>query len=368
MCKNQFVAHDGIYLLNHSVGRPTVSARNSLLEDFFEPWEHGDAEVWPVWIRKIEQFGMSLGRLLNAESSDFCPQTNLSSAVTKVIHSLPAEQGKSVILYSEQDFPSIGFVLSQAQRAGFKLRMIPAAVDTQDPDVWESYLTDDVRLVLVTQVYSNTSQLLPVSEITRLAKEKNILSIVDICQAVGVVPTNLQSWQADFVVGSCVKWLCGGPGAGFLWVNPEIVELCQPIDVGWFSHENPFEFDITNFRYADKALRFWGGTPSVMPYALAASSIDVMCKIGLERIREHNLELNNIILDGLGDDVTVTPKEASKRGGTLVLNFGEYQDEIITRLNQAQVRFDARNSGLRISPHIYNTKEEMETILSLMTR
>lgn len=364
MYKEKFVSHDGIYLLNHSVGRPPVSARNQVLEQFFDPWESGDAEIWPIWIQQIELFRTALGRLLNAQATDFCPQTNLSSAVTKIVHSLPRQAGKSTIVYTEQDFPSMGFVLTQAERAGYTLRMIPADRDTQDTDVWRDYLTEDVACVLVTHVYSNTSQQLPVSEITALAREREIFSIVDICQAVGVVPIDLNTWQADFVIGSCVKWLCGGPGAGYLWVDPEVVDQCEPIDVGWFSHADPFEFDINNFRYATGALRFWGGTPSVLPYVLAAASIDLICDIGVDRIRQHNIELNSMVLDALPPELTITPRDPAKRGGTLVLNLGEAQAAAEGNLKRARVRFDSRNTGIRISPHIYNTVEEMEVVLS----
>ena len=364
MYKEKFVPHDGIYLLNHSVGRPPVSARAQVLDRFFEPWESGDAEIWPIWIEQIEQFRTDLGRLLNAEAADFCPQTNLSSAVTKIIHSLPRRAGKNTIVCTEQDFPSIGFVLTQAERAGYTVRMIPAALDTQDTDVWRDYLTEDVGCVLVTHVYSNTSQQLPVSEITALAREREIFSIVDICQAVGVVAIDVNTWQADFVIGSCVKWLCGGPGAGYLWVDPGVVDLCEPIDVGWFSHSDPFEFDINNFRYAAGALRFWGGTPSVLPYVLASAGIQLICDIGVDRIRQHNCELTSMVLDALPHELTITPRDPAKRGGTLVLNLGESQTAVEENLTRARVRFDSRNTGVRMSPHIYNTVEEMEVVLS----
>lgn len=223
-----------------------------------------------------------------------------------------------------------------------------------------------MKFALVTQVYSNTSQRLPVKEITALAREREILSIVDICQAVGVVPIDLQAWQADFIVGSCVKWLCGGPGAAFLWVDPAVLRSCEPVDVGWFSHENPFEFDIGNFRYADSALRFWGGTPSVAPYVMAANSIEVLCDIGIARIWQHNQALIDSVLDALSPECIVTARETAKRGGTLIVNFGESQPAVEEKLQLAQVRFDARSTGLRLSPHIYNTREQMKTVLKCM--
>ncbi len=362
-----FVPHEGIYLLNHSVGRPPVGARNAMSKGFLEPWEHGDADVWPLWLEQVAGFRQAVARLLNGNPRDICPQVNLSSALGKIIHSLPRTSRKDVILCTEQDFPSMGFVLSRAQQAGYRLRMIPAGEDCCDLEVWQSHLQEDVCCALITQVYSNSSAQLPVDQITRLTRERDIVSIVDSCQAVGVVPVDLQGWQADFVLGSSVKWLCGGPGAGFLWASPDIVQRCQPLDVGWFSHAQPFEFDIHHFQYARDALRFWGGTPSVSPFVLAAYSIGTICDIGVQRIREHNLSLTQTLIDALPPETVVTPRDPAQRGGTLVVNFGDEQARIAARLSGVEVRFDQRPEGLRLSPHIYNTAEEMGVVRDCLT-
>ena len=364
MFEELFLPHDGIYLLNHSVGRPPIATRNAVLEGFFEPWESGDAEVWPIWLEKIENFRNAVAQLLNARATDICPQTNLSSAATKIIHALPRRKGKTVIVCSELDFPSIGFVLTQAERAGYTVRMIPAHLNIQNLDTWRNYLAEDVALTLITQVLSNTGQLLPVQEITELTRTRDIVSIVDICQSVGAIPIDLQKWCADFAIGSCVKWLCGGPGAAFLWVDPHILEACEPMDVGWFSHADPFEFDIKNFRYADSALRFWGGTPSVLPYVMACAGLNTIQTIGVNNIRGHNLALTDQILNALPPEYAITPEQPAMRGGTLVLNPGNKTNRVVERLNHARVRFDTRDTGIRMSPHIYNTQEQMNTVLS----
>lgn len=360
MFEDQFVQHDGIYLLNHSVGRPPVSAQSALQDGFLEPWAHGDAEVWPIWLDRIERFRDALASLLNAAAADFCPQTNLSSALTKLVHSLPQRTGKQTLLLHEDSFPSMGFVLKRAEKAGFSIRLIPAELSPADLNAWNDHLTDDVGMVLIIHAHSNTSVLTPVADIVSLAKQRQITSIVDIAQSVGVVPIDLAAWNADFVLGSCVKWLCGGPGAGFLWAHPDRIQDCEPIDVGWFSHENPFEFDIHSFRYAQDALRFWGGTPSVQPYVLAANSITLLNSIGVETIQAHNHQLNQLLLDAVDPACVVSPLEPKSRGGTIVLNFGADQQRVEAHLHEAGVRFDSRATGIRLSPHIYNTLDETE--------
>jgi kynureninase len=204
----------------------------------------------------------------------------------------------------------MGFVLQQAARHGYGLRALTNDLDTLDPSVWDDHLGEEVCLVLITHLQSNTGRQVPVAEICAAAHAKGISTIVDIAQPVGVIPMDLEAWRADFALGSCVKWLCGGPGAGFPWIDAERLAECEPADVGWFSHENPFEFDIHDFRYAGDALRFWGGP--------------------------------------------------------VVLNFPDARREAVcTRLREGGVGFDVRPTVIRLSPHTYDDSDEITGVLAL---
>jgi selenocysteine lyase/cysteine desulfurase len=365
--KSLFVPSQGIYLLNHSVGRPPVTTRDAWVESFLEPWENAGENVWPRWLETIDNFRNAIAVLLNGHAADFCPQVNLSSALTKIISSLTPTDSRRTILYTEEDFPSIAFVLQQAVKQGYRIKAIPGQLDTLDPEVWSEQLSGDVCLVLVTHVQSNTGRQVPVTDICAMAQQREIVSVIDVAQSVGVVPIDLCVWKADFIIGSCVKWLCGGPGAGFLWVAPHRLSTCEPTDVGWFSHENPFEFDIHNFRYAKDALRFWGGTPSVAPYATAANSIRLIHQIGVDTIRTHNLSLTRQIIEAVDVNCMITPAQPKQRGGTVVLHYPEEQlDALCSRLKRARVDFDVRPTGIRMSPHIYNDLSEIEAVVDLL--
>ena len=359
--KTSFILPEEIYLLNHSVGRPPVNTAQVWSDSFLSPWQDEGEEVWNRWLEAISGFKAALERLLNSPAENFCPQANLSSALTKILQSLAKHENRNTILYTEEDFPSIAFVLQQAERFGYSLRALPHGRDSTEAGQWSDAFDEGTALVLVTHVHSNTGRKVPVDEITRLARERGIVSIVDIAQSVGCVPIDLQTWSADFVIGSCVKWLCGGPGAGYLWARPEIQSSCEPVDVGWFSHEDPFEFDIHNFRYAENADRFWGGTPSVQPFVVAANSIHTICDIGVENIRRHNLSLTQRLIEVVPAGSLVTPAHPDQRGGTLVVHFEEQQLEaVVSRLKSHKVLFDTRPTGIRLSPHIYNDAAEID--------
>lgn len=363
-----FVPAQGIYLLNHSVGRMPTTTRDGVEQHYFKAWEQGKPDPWSEWMQSFDAFKSALAVLLNGDSHAFCPQTNISSALHNIISALPAPNAnKNVILLCEHDFPSAGFALKQAERMGYKVRFLPSDADPQQVDSWSDALSNDVHTVLITQVHFNTSRLIPVQQITEISHKRAIFSIVDTAQSVGIVPIDLNQWQADAVVGSCVKWLCGGSGAGFLWINPERIEQLQPIAVGWFSHQDPFEFDIHHFQYASDSRRFWGGTPSVLPYVVATNSINIIHNIGVEKIRKHNQALNQYIVENIPASDLNTPSVPAKRGGTLVINPNNIE-RAEQALLAAGVAFDRRALGLRLSPHIYNTQDEMETVLDCLLK
>jgi len=359
--KQDFLLPDGTYLLSHSVGCLPRAAREAA-ERFFGLWAARGGGAWDGWLASIGDFQKSLATLLNGEAAEFCPQPNISSALSKILSSLPRRAGKTKLLLSELDFPSAGFALRQAERAGYTVEFIPAESDTSSVECWQQHLTPDTQLVLVTHVLYGNSRLNPVEEIIRRAQSREVFTLVDVAQSAGVVPIDVREWDADFVVGSAVKWLCGGPGAGFLWANPSGVERFEPTDVGWFSHEDPFEFRIRDFRYASDARRFWGGTPSVLPYVVASAGIDLVNGIGVANVRAHNQALTErLVRAALERGLTLrTPQDPARRGGTVCVAFEDSQ-RVCQRLKEANVFVDVRPSyGVRFSPHVYNDAEDIE--------
>ncbi|GAA5194567.1 aminotransferase class V-fold PLP-dependent enzyme [Ferrimonas gelatinilytica] len=357
----------GSYLLNHSVGRPLKSAEAAFHRDYFEPWQQQGEAIWPHWLQAIDGFRAALARLFSVSAEGFCPQSNLSSGLTKLVMALPelARAGGKVLL-SEQDFPTIGYVLQHALPGGRdQIRYIPVSADVTDPDVWADAMTAEIRLVFVSHAYSNTGQQAPLAEILPLARSRGILSLVDVAQSAGILPLDLSRQAPDFVLGSCVKWLCGGPGAGYLWLSEARIAECEPKDVGWFSHAQPFEMDIHDFRYHPGANRFWGGTPSVAPYAIAAHSVARLVEHGIDVIRAHNLALQRQVIDALGERV-VSPRTEAQRNGSLILHVGARQTQLAPALAAAGIAIDERASGVRVSPHLYNSAEQMAQLVEVV--
>ncbi len=365
----------GSYLLSHSVGLPLGSVIDDLGRDYFDVWRSNPEAAWPAWLGVIDDFRGALAGLLGGDAASLCPQSNVSSGFTKILQAIRPDDRTPVVLLAEDAFPSLGYV---CEHAGYEVRYIPASADVLDLEVWNEHLgggaagpvdgdiDGEVDVVLITHVHSNTGQLIPVADVAAVARRHGVTTVVDVAQSVGVIPIDVVDWSVDFVVGSCVKWLCGGPGAGWMWVNPSVLDGCSPTDVGWFSHDDPFEFDIHRFRYADDALRFWGGTPTVLPFAVARRSIEVMAEVGAAEIRRHNVELANRLIDAC-DALVVSPRDVAHRSGTVVVDPGARAAAVVTALAASGVKVDVRATGVRISPHVYNTADDIDRAIQAIT-
>lgn len=358
-----FNVPQGTYLLSHSVGCLTKNAEQTLQQRYLIPWQQQGGDAWPNWLSIIDDFCTQLAQILGANAEDICPQSNVSSGLTKYLQALPPNSHKNVILMHASAFPSLGFVAQALTQFGYQFALIDEQHCPRDLNVWQQHISDKTAVVLITHVHSNTGVLSPVAEIASLAKHKQAKVVVDIAQSVGVVPIDVKQWRADCVLGSCVKWLCGGPGAGFMWLEPSQIHELRPLDVGWFSHTNPFEFDIRHFDYATGAKRFWGGTPNVASYATALGSLQVINQLAVVAIATHNRSLRQTVYHA-AEPLLLSKHELDHQGGTLCLDFQPSALQAFTQdLKNLGAFYDLRANVLRLSLHIYNTAEQA-TLLS----
>lgn len=367
MRADQFTRPPGPYFLSHSVGLAPLSARAAVEEAYFAPWAAGDGETWSRWLRTVDAFRESLAPAIGAQSADICPQTNISSALTKILFSLPVAKGRTKIVLCEEDFPTVGFVFDQARRLGLEPVFLTSGAHLVDPDAWAPAFRDDVHMVHVTHVFSNLGLKTPVAEIVRRAKARGVIAVVDAAQSAGAVEVRADEWGADFITGTCVKYLCGGAGACWLWVSPDIAPRCAPVDVGWFSHENPFEFDIHRFAYAPRAARFWGGTPSVAPYAIARAGIDLIAGAGVGAIFARSQTLLDRLVSALPEAALLSHVKKGERGSSFIVRPRD-QEGAAAALGEEKIAHDRRQGALRFSVHLYNDEKDVDRLAGLLGR
>ncbi|MEZ5894317.1 MAG: aminotransferase class V-fold PLP-dependent enzyme [Parvularculaceae bacterium] len=363
MLRDRFHLPGEHYFLSHSIGAQPVAYDAFFERSFSSPWRDAASETWNFWLEAIDGFCGGLAVLIGADAADICPQTNISIALSKILTGLPPREGRDKIVLAEDDFPTVGFALGQGARLGYKLEFLPGGPRLADPDAWSRAFEEDVALVLATHVYSNSAVMAPVAQIAQRAREQGVISVLDLAQSAGAVPVRLNDWRPDFAVGTSVKYLCGGPGAAWLWASPDTAHLMNPLEVGWFSHENPFEFDIRNFRYAEGAARFWGGTPSVAPYAGARAGQAIIAAAGVEKIHAHNQHLLSRLFGALPQGAIASATKEGARGSSALIRVKDAQ-AAERKLNADGIGCDIRKGCLRVSVHLYTEEADIDALIA----
>ncbi|HEY0594512.1 aminotransferase class V-fold PLP-dependent enzyme [Sphingopyxis sp.] len=354
-----YLPPDAIYLKSHSVGCQPRAAEALLRDKLLVPWRE-TGEAWPHWLDAIDEWRAALAGLIGVEARDLCPATNVTAGLSRYISALGQATDRRTILLAPSAFPTIGYLASGLAAAGWKTRYLPDDADVRDPANWAAALGDDVALVIAMHVSSNSGALTDMAAVAAAAKAAGARCIADCAQSVGVVPATPAGWGVDAALGTSVKWLCGGPGAAWLWVAPHDRTALDPMERGWWSHEKPFEMDIRDFRYASDARRWWGGTPDVAPFILSTAGIAEIAAIGVDAVRAHNRALQAMLRDALE---TKTPQwrwPTGAIGGTLCIETGADQSRVAEALDRHRLRADFRGSVMRLSFHAYCNAADVE--------
>ena len=350
---------DVTYLKSHSVGCQPRAAATALQARLLDPWRE-QGEAWPDWLAAIDDWRAALGELIGVEACDLCPATNVSAGLSRYLSALGQATARRTILLAPSAFPTIGYVVGGLAAAGWTVRYLPDEDDVRDPANWTAALDDDVALVIAMHVSSNSGALADMTGIAATAKAAGARCIADCAQSVGVVPVAPAAWGVDAVIGTSVKWLCGGPGAAWLWVAPHDRTALAPTERGWWSHDDPFEMDIHAFRYAIDAKRWWGGTPDVAPFILSAAGIAEIAAIGVDAIAAHNRALQAMLRGALEDRTQQWRWPTGAIGGTLCIDTGADQPRVAAALDEHRLRADFRGTVMRLSFHAYNDANDVE--------
>ena len=269
----------------------------------------------------------------------------------------PVDPARNRVVYERENFPSVRY-LYQAQ-PGLEV------VVCEDESEMLAAIDERTLLVPISHVLFKTAVIQDVEPIVRRAHEVGAHVILDCYQSAGIVPVDVTALGVDFAVGGSVKWLCGGPGNGWLYVRPDLSERLTPTYTGWQAHETPFGFE-EEMRYASGAARFLTGTPNVPAHYAATAGYDLIEEIGVDRIRENSLRQTQLLID-LADDAGLevrSPREAERRGGTVTVFVDEFP-AVHRELAAREILCDFRpDAGIRLGPHYFSSDEELRFVIA----
>ena len=345
------------YLISHSLG-PMPRAAKEQLDAYAEAWMTRGVRAWTEgWWELPITTGDRIARLIGAPPGSTVMHQNVTLASAVVLSCFPFTGERRRIVYGEGEFPSVRYV-HQAQAT----RGAEVVVVLEQDELVEA-IDERTQLVLFSHVLFKTGRIQEVEPVIARAHEVGAHVLLDAYQSVGTVPLDVTELGVDFATGGSVKWLCGGPGAAWLYVRPDLAERLEPTLVGWQAHAEPFAFE-PELRYAAGGARFLTGTPNVPALYAATAGYDIVEEVGVARIRERSLELTERLI-GLLDDAgyeVVSPRPPERRGGTVVVRVPEFA-AVHAELERRAILCDFRpDVGLRLGPHFFTTDAEIDFV------
>jgi len=360
-----------VYLISHSLGAMPRETYDRLHE-YAEVWATRGVRAWAEgWWDMPVTVGDEVARIIGADPGTVVMHQNVSICQSLIISCLEPTPQRNKIVYSELNFPSVMYVYEAHARDG-NLRIETVKSDdgiTVPLERMLKAIDESTLLVPFSHVLFKSAFLQDAKAIIDRAHEVGALVVLDTYQSAGTVPFSVKELNADFATGGSVKWLCGGPGAGYLYVSPDLQQRLEPKTTGWMAHEAPFAFD-TSLRYAPNITRFLHGSPSIPALYAAESGYKIINDIGVERIRQKSIRQTELLIalaEEAGFEVT-SPKDSARRGGTVTIAH-ENASSMTKELVRREFIIDYRpGAGVRISPHFYTTDEELKLVIEEMKK
>jgi kynureninase len=354
----------GIHLLSHSLGPVPRAARESMIA-YYDAWEHHTSEdAWASsWWEMSSQVGDRIARILGGDAGSVQIQPNASialSTVTSCFDFTTAKRNK--IVTSALDFPSMQYIWDGQRRAGARIEVVPSPEGITIPfEQMLDAIDDRTSLVALSHVSFRSSYRVEVEPIVERAHQHGAFVLLDVYQSAGAMELKARDWQVDFLIGGTIKWLCGGPACGYLYVRPDLQSDLEPKLTGWVAHRAPFDFSPPPMKYDQSVRRFAQGTPGIPALYSVLPGLRIIEEVGVKTIREESERRTRLMIEfALEHGWKVnSPNDVNQRGGSVMV----YVDDgpgMVKRLSEQKVFVDCRPGvGLRMSPHFFNSDEEL---------
>ncbi len=351
------------YLVSNSLG-PMPRTVPEKLAEYARDWGDLGVKAWNRgWWEMPVEVGNEIAPLINAGDGEIVMMPNVTIAQTAVLSAIDFPRERDTVVMTELDFPSVRYMYAEvAQRLGARVVVVKSddgiSIDQQK---LLAAIDKRTRLVAVSHVLFRSAYLMDADAICKRAHEVGALVSLDSFHAVGIVPVDVKRSKVDFLTGGVLKWLCGGPGACFLYISPLLRDRLKPALTGWQAHARPFAFEEM-MEFTTGAFRWLNGTPVIPALYAAAEGPRILRRAGVPAIREKSIRLTSRLIalaDERGFQVNA-PRDPAQRGGTVALDV-PHGYEVTQHLLSRNILVDYRvGAGIRIAPHFFTKEDELE--------
>ena len=354
---SRVLARQEIYLANHSLGRPP----DRMAEDVrgaLDAWYRDLDGAWQLWLEGRDMFRSLTAKLVNAPRPDcIIPKASAGQGLRAVLNALP---GKPRVATSDGEFDSIDFILRvYREQDRVELKIMP----------WQEMTAAGADLVVLSTVMFRTGEVVKhLPKLIHDAHTKRALVLLDVYHHAGVIPLDLAALEADFAVGGSYKYLRGGPGAGWLYVRPGLIDSMRTPDTGWFAKKDAFSYlrpEPPEFGAGGDA--WLESTPPVLACFQALAGLELTLELGVERLRAYSMAQKQLLAE-----LVPGLEGADKHHGAFVTLKHRDAAALASGMQKQGVKLDARGEYLRLCPDILNPRADLEraaaTLKDLLAR
>lgn len=356
----------GVHLISHSLGAIPRGAR-AYATQFLDEWENDSIGAWHKWLPAVRELGDLVARVLGVPSKTVSMHPNVSSVQATVASCFSFEGPRNKIVYDDLNFSTVHYVWQEQARRGAEIVVVKSEDGVHPPtEALLAAIDERTLLVPISHVLFRSSGMYDVARVVERAHQVGAMVLLDCYQSAGTVPLALEALGCDMACGGSVKWACGGPGAAYLYVRPDLLPSLRPASTGWFSHAEPFAFDMGPMRYADDVWRMIGGTMPIPAIYTARAGWETILRATPEAIRKKSLRQTRLLRELVASRgfVVRTPEDDAARGGTICFDF-EGADVVSRVLLERRFFHDYRpRCGIRVSPHFYTTDDELAAFVA----
>lgn len=349
------------YLNSCSLGALSRRAEARIAQ-FHNEWHTLGASAWyEIWLGRLAELRGRVARMLNATEQEIGLAASVSAALTVIASALDYRRRPRVVL-GALDFPTLAY--QWLVRRDVEVVILESDDGaTIDPQRFAEAVDDRTALVATSHVYYTTGAIQDLRALADIAHAKGALFLVDAYQSAGQVPCDVRAADADIFIAGPLKWLMGGPGLSYVYVRESLIRELEPQCAGWFGARDQFAFDTRHFEFREDARRFELGTPALPTVHAALGAQEIVDEIGVDRIRDRNARLAEMLIERVrAEGFAVRCAADAAQRSAIVMVAHDEPEAAVRHLAERGIIIDHRPGFVRISPHFYNTEEEIEHV------
>lgn len=355
------------YLNSCSLGALSNRA-TAYLDEFQELWHEMGASAWyGPWWDKLQELRTRVAAFLNAAPEQLALLPSTSAALSVIAESVDYGQRNRVVC-TELDFPTLAY--QWAAKPEVELVVLPSPDGIRiDPEQFADAVDHRTAFLATSHVFYTTGYVQDLDALAEIAHRSGAYLFIDGYQGPGQIPVSLGDSKVDFYTTGSLKWLCGGPGLSYLYVRDELVKRLHPRITSWFAARDQFNFDLENFVPQDDARRFELGTPALPTVHTALGGQEIIDEVGITAIYERNQTLTTHVVERAqeaGFELTIPP-DPKDRSAIIMIRHPD-PPAAVTKLAEQGIIVDHRPGHVRVSPHFYNTVEEIDHCIEALTQ